>query len=150
MAQLITASEVKQRVDNRDLDKTLITAKFIELAELKHIRPILTKALYNDVIANEANYTALIALVKEALAWFVYFELSHTYYISVTEQGFKFTQAQNTTNIKDTDLSKFKTWIYQNATMRMEDVTENLEDERYTLFDASKKITTKIIGGIIL
>lgn len=147
---LITAQQVKDRVDNRDLDTNLITTELIEMAEKKHLRPILTKDLYDALVADTVTYADLLAVCLDPLAWFVYFEIMGVYYISVTEQGLKFNQSERQNNISQIDYEKLKTWAYQTAMTFFDELEEHLENEDYTSFDTVKKIDTKILGGILL
>jgi hypothetical protein len=147
---IITASEIKSKVDNRDLDTNLMTESLILMAQEKHIKPVLTEDLYNAFIADTSGYSDLLPIVKNALSWFVYWELMLVYYVSVTEQGFKFPNAQFTQNVGVDQYDSLKGWAYQTATKYVKDINENISDENYSLYDSSKKLQTTIIGGIIL
>ena len=127
-----------------------MTDELIVMAQIKHLRPILTKDLYNALVADTVTYADLLDVVLEPLAWFVYYELMLIYYVSITEQGMKFTSAQYTSNISNFDFEKLKAWGYQSAMAYYSDITEHLSDNNYPLFESGKKLKTKIIGGMIL
>ena len=69
---LITPTEVITIAYVTELDPTMIKAEVIHTAELKYIKPVLTSALYDDVVANPGVYTTLITTyIKPCLAFFV-------------------------------------------------------------------------------
>ena len=69
---LITAIETIALAYVTELDPTMIKSEVIQTAELKYVKPILTSALYDDVVANPDNYATLISsYIKPCLAFFV-------------------------------------------------------------------------------
>ncbi len=69
---LITSSEVISLAYVTELDPTMIKAEVIQTAELKYVKPILTAALYDDVVASPGDYATLITTyIKPCLAFFV-------------------------------------------------------------------------------
>ena len=69
---LISSPEVIALAYVTEIDPTMIKTEVIQTAELKYIKPILTTALYDDLIANPANYATLITnYIKPCLAFFV-------------------------------------------------------------------------------
>ena len=69
---LITSSEVISLAYVTELDPTMIKSEVIQTSELKYVKPVLTSALYDDVVANPDNYTTLItSYIKPCLAFFV-------------------------------------------------------------------------------
>ena len=69
---LITSSEVIALAYVTELDPTMIKDEVIQTSELKYVKPVLTSALYDDVVANPNNYTTLItSYIKPCLAFFV-------------------------------------------------------------------------------
>ena len=58
---LITQSEVVSIAYITEIDPSMIKPEVITTAETKYIKPVLTMALYHDVIANTDHYRLLIA-----------------------------------------------------------------------------------------
>ena len=69
---LITQSEVITLAYVTEIDPSMIKSEVIRSAELKYIKPVLTSALYDDVISDSGSYTTLLAdYIKPCLAFFV-------------------------------------------------------------------------------
>ena len=69
---LITSTEVIALAYVTELDPTMIKDEVIQTSELKYVKPVLTSALYDDVVANPDNYATLISsYIKPCLAFFV-------------------------------------------------------------------------------
>ena len=69
---LISSTEVISLAYVTELDPSMIKAEVIQTAELKYVKPVLTAALYDDVVASPGNYTTLItSYIKPCLAFFV-------------------------------------------------------------------------------
>lgn len=69
---LISSTEVISLAYVTELDPTMIKSEVIQTAELKYVKPVLTSALYDDVVTNPANYSTLItSYIKPCLAFFV-------------------------------------------------------------------------------
>ena len=69
---LITSSEVISLAYVTELDPTMIKSEVIQTAELKYVKPVLTSALYDDVVKNPGDYSTLItSYIKPCLAFFV-------------------------------------------------------------------------------
>ena len=68
----ITATETIALAYVTELDPTMIKSEVIQTAELKYVKPVLTAALYDDVVANPDDYAILItSYIKPCLAFFV-------------------------------------------------------------------------------
>ena len=69
---LISSTEVISLAYVTELDPTMIKDEVIQTSELKYVKPVLTSALYDDVVANPDNYATLISsYIKPCLAFFV-------------------------------------------------------------------------------
>jgi len=69
---LISSTEVISLAYVTELDPTMIKSEVIQTAELKYVKPVLTAALYEDVVTNPDQYTTLINFyIKPCLAFFV-------------------------------------------------------------------------------
>ena len=69
---LISSTEVISLAYVTELDPSMIKAEVIQTAELKYVKPVLTAALYDDVVATPGDYTILItSYIKPCLAFFV-------------------------------------------------------------------------------
>ena len=69
---LITSSEVISLAYVTELDPTMIKSEVIQTSELKYVKPVLTSALYDDVVTNPGDYSTLItSYIKPCLAFFV-------------------------------------------------------------------------------
>ena len=69
---LISSTEVISLAYVTELDPSMIKSEVIQTAELKYVKPVLTAALYDDVVASPGDYTTLItSYIKPCLAFFV-------------------------------------------------------------------------------
>ena len=69
---LISSTEVISLAYVTELDPTMIKSEVIQTAELKYVKPVLTSALYDDVVTNPGDYSTLItSYIKPCLAFFV-------------------------------------------------------------------------------
>jgi len=69
---LISSTEVISLAYVTELDPTMIKDEVIQTAELKYVKPVLTSALYDDIVTNPGNYSTLItSYIKPCLAFFV-------------------------------------------------------------------------------
>ena len=69
---LITSSEIISIAYVTELDPSMIKAEVIQTSELKYVKPVLTAALYDDVVASPGDYTTLMtSYIKPCLAFFV-------------------------------------------------------------------------------
>ena len=69
---LISSTEIISLAYVTELDPSMIKAEVIQTAELKYVKPVLTAALYDDVVASPGDYTTLItSYIKPCLAFFV-------------------------------------------------------------------------------
>ena len=69
---LISATETIALAYVTELDPTMIKSEVIQTAELKYVKPVLTSALYDDVVTNPGGYSTLItSYIKPCLAFFV-------------------------------------------------------------------------------
>ena len=69
---LISSTEVISLAYVTELDPSMIKAEVIQTSELKYVKPVLTAALYDDVVASPGDYTTLItSYIKPCLAFFV-------------------------------------------------------------------------------
>jgi len=69
---LISSTETIALAYVTELDPTMIKSEVIQTAELKYVKPVLTAALYDDVVANPDDYAILItSYIKPCLAFFV-------------------------------------------------------------------------------
>ena len=69
---LISSTEVISLAYVTELDPSMIKSEVIQSAELKYVKPVLTAALYDDVVASPGDYTTLItSYIKPCLAFFV-------------------------------------------------------------------------------
>ncbi len=83
---LITSTEVISIAYITELDPTMIKDEIIATAERKYIRPILSVPLYEDVIANQQQYSTLIEqYVKPCLAFYVKFSMMNQQLIETSQ-----------------------------------------------------------------
>ena len=69
---LISSTEVISLAYVTELDPTMIKSEVIQTTELKYVKPVLTSALYDDVVTNPDDYSTLItSYIKPCLAFFV-------------------------------------------------------------------------------
>ena len=69
---LISSTEVISLAYVTELDPSMIKAEVIQTSELKYVKPVLTTALFVDVVASPGDYTTLItSYIKPCLAFFV-------------------------------------------------------------------------------
>lgn len=83
---LITSTEVISIAYITELDPTMIKDEIIATAERKYIRPILSVPLYEDVVANQQQYSTLIEqYVKPCLAFYVKFSMMNQQLIETSQ-----------------------------------------------------------------
>ena len=83
---LITSTEVISIAYITELDPTMIKDEIIATAERKYIRPILSVPLYEDVVANQQQYSTLIEqYVKPCLAFYVKFSMMNRQLIETSQ-----------------------------------------------------------------
>jgi hypothetical protein len=101
MSNFITIAEVKSIGFARTIADALIPEKFIVLAEHAHLRPALGDDFFDSLDKASgftATETALMLLIKDALAFWVKYELLPHIAVQVTNGGIKLSESNNSTN----------------------------------------------------
>jgi hypothetical protein len=101
---MITAAEVQDLAFDRKIETAKITDSIIEAANFSYIRPILTENFYDYVVANVADYQALVDdYIKPCLAYYIKYLIMPDIVTEVSERGAFILESENatpSTNIK--------------------------------------------------
>ena len=162
MRKLITSIEViDNALLNGNLDPSLIKDSFIEVSQEEHIRPVLTQDLYDLLVSeNDAqvftglNETLLTNYIKPALSFFVISDVIPAITLRVTNKGVMLgnseTSQQSGREERAEMVKKYKE-LGQTMIDKMQRYIDN-NTSYFPLYEngSSTKVSTKIIGGIIL
>jgi hypothetical protein len=152
---LITPLEVISFAYITNLDETLIKEEIISSAQYTYIRPILTEPLYNDVVANPIDYSALIGkFIKPCLAFYVkYLIYSQQLFESAAYSSPDPTKAKEL--IDPSNAALITNEVHQNiindilfiARQKEQELIADLIASQYPLYEQP---TTKRISGILI
>lgn len=146
---MMTVGEIKAIAFSRTVADYLIQDSFIEIAQEKHIRPVLGDTLYEDVVANPGDHAALLVYIKKALAWFVKFYALPSIYIDISTTGVKQVQTQGTSQATDDNLGTMQQQALTVANQHVNIMVKYLKDQDYALWIRPKSDDIEILGGII-
>lgn len=158
MSRLITASEVIEiAFPNYKFDTARIKDAVIEVAELQHIKPALTKDLYKKLVTGNitGKYATLLnEYIKKALAYFVKYECLPDVIIDLANAGAFQNNSEFASAAPDRMLGDLREATLVQARVLMDNAMEYIEDNEddfpeYKEEDDPNKTTT-IIGGLVL
>jgi len=149
MARLISPSEVKNKAINaKNFDVNLILDSYILAAELDDIKPILGDDLYDDIIANQSNYTTLLVYIKNALAFYVLIKALPFIYTHIVNRGVVVNYGDGEQVVTGEEKSDILTALKRMAEAYLNELLRYLEDngDNYTYWYGGSR---KVVGGII-
>lgn len=148
---LITASEVIERaIPDANFDEGYIKDRYIEAAQLNHIRPVLGGDFYDLVVASPDSYSALLPYIKDALAFYVVMEALPLIHVHLTSRGVVTNSSDYSTvagRDHRADLEKSLMKWGEEFTDKM---VRYLDDNSSTYTDWAKETTSMLRGGILM
>ena len=162
MAKLISSIEVIDKAFLMgNIDTSLITDTYIEVSQEEHIRPILTKDLYNLIVTENdsqvftgSNSTLLNDYIKPALAFFVAADILIHLAIRTTNKGLMVNTSETSQSATREERIDIMTRYKEQGNTMLEKMQRYLDDNLTTfpLYQngSSATITTNLKGGIIL
>lgn len=162
MEQLITPGEVvKYCIPSKNFDTSLIKTTYIESAELQHIKPVLTKDLWDEIYTqyrsdtlSENNTVLVNDYIKPALAFYVLHTASPLIHIQHTSAGVQINNTEFSTSASSAQRAETQTAILKIADSFVNRMKEYIENN-LTLFPQYSQgnnidNNTSLVGGIIL
>ncbi len=146
---IITASEVKGIAFTRVVADYLIPDSLIEVAQEKHIRPVLGDDLYDDVVDNPGDHTALLVYIKKALAWFVKFYCLPSIYVDLSTTGVKKVDTQGTSEGSEDNLGSLQQQALTAANSHIDSLKRYLKNNNYPLWVRPRGNNVEVIGGMV-
>jgi hypothetical protein len=150
---LITKADVLEIAFIKNINDARIADGMINMVQVKHLKPILSKKLYDDVVNNPTNYSALITLIKPILAYFVKYYLLPGIYNDISNTGINKVPGNNRTPGTIDDLGSVRQDCLDVAQMSQAALTDYLNDNDtlYPLYvrNLNPLSSVEIVGGII-
>jgi len=129
------ADVIKHAFTDSTFESTLLKDYIIKAAQEKHIKPILTKDLYDEIISQiqtdavtPLNQTVL-DLVEPALAFFVKAESLADIFAQVTSKGIMLNDTEFSTSASSSQRAEVKSSTFSTAYTLSALITEFLNDE---------------------
>ena len=137
---LITASEVVTKsFTNQATDLALISDEIITIAELAHIKPMLGLDMYEELKTQNhnssltaANTTLITDYLKDALAWYVRFEVMNEIQYNTTSAGLvvNISEFSNPANVEQ--FNQMKSDTFRKAQVMSDDMIAYILHEDQT------------------
>jgi len=134
---LITASEVVSKsFTNQATDLALISNELITIAELAHVKPMLGLDMYEELKTQNhnstltaVNTTLLTHYLKDALAWYVRFEVMNEMQYNTTSAGLvvNVSEFSNPANVEQ--FNQMKSDTYRKAKVFLDDMIAYITHE---------------------
>ncbi len=154
MALLITGAEVISNAFDRDVDTDKVPDNMIQGAQQRHIMPVLGEDFYDLVTATPASYTALVAVIKPTLAYFVKYYAIPGIRIEIGTVGMAQIRGTNRNAPSDKDIDMQRNAALDEANQLMDVLLKYLDDNDDDLpdYDSSKNQAKgiEIAGGIVM
>jgi len=153
MAALLTKDEVITYAFTRKVDTVKIPDEILEVAQFRHLKPILGEDLYDLVVADPSSYSELVDYIKPFLAYHIKFYVLPIIWADISTTGVnQITGNNRVTGTKDT-LETARASALETAQLHADSLTEYLDDNEDTYEDYSKggnpENQVEILGGII-
>lgn len=150
---LATKTELIELAFTRRITESRIPTDYLEIAQHKYIRPVLTKDLYDDVVANPASYAALLEYIKPVMAWYVRYLMLPELRFEVSDLGTNQLSINNSTPLSDEAFALVRNQALIAAEERVRILNEYL-DENQSLYPLYRKVDNvaedvDIIAGIV-
>ena len=143
-------------INNKTFDYTnMIKDSYINIAELKHIKPVLGATLYDAIVAAPSSYTTLISgYLKETIAYYVVYESLPYINLQITDKGLMLNDSETANQAQDKQRGELRNSLLSMGDSLRDNMMEYINDNKttYTLYDTTEDISKniKVIGGIIL
>jgi hypothetical protein len=161
MAQFVTAQQViSNAFTNIKTDPNLVKANSIEHTQIKHLKPILTKDLYDLIVAENntsslstANQTIFDNYIVPAMYWFVKYDVLLDAHLKSNSKGVNRSFGDFNDQGTNDDLSHVMTHAFMNGLRYMERMTEYIQDNDtdYSTYNRGENVLNEVSirGGII-
>lgn len=131
---LITADEVKQLTTiEQNLSNDLIFPQ-IEIAQTKHILPVLGTALYTALMENPSEYPELYEQIKRPLAFWVFHESAIFLWLKMTNKGLVKKTSEHSETVSTEDFQFYRSEIREYAKEFTAVLIRHLEEGDYDLY----------------
>ena len=149
----MTKGDVISTAFERDIATTKIPDDLIDSVQQRHIMPMLGEDFYDDLVANQANYTTLIAYLKPVLAFYVAYYTLPKIYNEIGSTGIAQIQGKNRQQANKGDLVTMQNYMLDAAEMYAKRLAKYLDDNSssFSLYSKGDNPVEQIsiIGGII-
>ncbi len=156
---LITASEVVSKsFTNQATDLALISNELITIAELAHIKPMLGLDMYEELKTQNhnstltaVNTTLLTDYIKDALAWYVRFEVMNEMQYNTTSAGLvvNVSEFSNPANVEQ--FNQMKSDTFRKAQVLSDDMLAYImhddQNNDYPLFGQDGDTSMPVLDG---
>jgi len=156
---LITASEVVTKsFTNQATDLALISNELITIAELAHIKPMLGLDMYEELKTQNhnstltaVNTTLLTHYLKDALAWYVRFEVMNEMQYNTTSAGLvvNVSEFSNPANVEQ--FNQMKSDTFRKAQVLSDDMLAYImhddQNNDYPLFGQDGDTSMPVLDG---
>lgn len=150
---LISKPEIVSIAFNRAISDTKFSDSLIMAAELRYIKPILGKDLYDAIVLapSDAQYITLLALIKQSLAHWVKYMALPEIYVIISDTGAHKVNASNAQQIDDQRFIELRDQVSDIAKVHSYAITEYLNKSTFSNYYSGKnpQNTVEISGGII-
>ncbi len=156
---LITASEVVSKsFTNQATDLALISNELITIAELAHVKPMLGLDMYEELKTQNhnstltaVNTTLLTHYLKDALAWYVRFEVMNEMQYNTTSAGLvvNVSEFSNPANVEQ--FNQMKSDTFRKAQVLSDDMLAYImhddQNNDYPLFGQDGDTSMPVLDG---
>lgn len=151
--ELMTKSEVIDIAFERKIEANKFNTHIIEMVQEKHILPVLGEDFYDAIIDAPASYTAVIDLIKPALAYFVKYYLLASLYSEIGTLGIAKITGTNRITDDRANYEALRQSTLELAKMATQRLAKYLDDnsDTYPLYYMGSSPEERIVeaGGII-
>ena len=157
---LITASEVVTKsFTNQATDLALISDEIITIAELAHIKPMLGLDMYEELktqndstgTLTSANSTLLTHYIKDALAWYVRFEVMNEIQFNTTSAGLVINSSEFSSAASAEQFNQMKSDTFRKAQVLSDDMLAYImhddQNNQYPLFGQDGDSSMPVLDG---
>lgn len=150
---LISKAEIITIAFPRAISATKISDSIIAAAQFKYIKPLLGDELYVAVVANptDAKFTAILPMIKNALAWWVKHMVLPEIFVEITDTGVHQINANNAQTVADQRFIEVRAQVADNAAIHCQILSDYLKDNSISEYVAPGTAYKDVMfaGGII-
>lgn len=138
-------------INNKNFDYTnLIKDSYIEIAEYKHIKPILGAEFYDLVNTTPSSYATLVnTYLKKLIAYYTVYEAMPFLNLQITDKGIMVNNSEQASQASSEQRSELRSSLLSLAETLRNEMIEYMKDDE-TNYESGDSETTRILGGIIL